>query len=614
MGRLVKNIRKFQFKGMLVILCCFLLMGAILFAERAGIQYQEMARQISYIDKEKTITEKTAMTLQKKTCLVLRDSAQDNSNLAWEQFERILMDMRVGTDVIDIQKQFVPEFTDYETVIVLMSDLGPLKNTVLDLCQWVYDGGNVWFPMTLQKDLYVSMIEQKLGVASSGSTYAVVDSIYFDKDFLIGGGQAYTVTDPYESAWAVQLSEKAKAYAWIGDQKGTPLIWENAYGSGEFVVDNFGFYTKGSRGFYAASYSLLTECGVYPVIDGSVFYLDDFPSPVPGGDGTYVKRDYGTSIADFYTNIWWPDMIDLAARHGVKYTGVIIENYEDKTDGKVKKQADSERFQYFGNMILHQGGELGYHGYNHQPLTLSNVDYGDVLPYNTWISTKAMKDAVSELIRFGKEMFPGTVLSVYVPPSNVLSEEGRKLLGEQFPEIRTIASTYFSGDFAYEQEFEAADDGVIEQPRIISGGIIDDFMQMAALSELNMHFVNNHFMHPDDLLDEDRGAALGWEKLKHRLDEYMTWLNDAAPSLRNLTGSELSGAIQRYGALTIDKEITENQIKLHLGNFYDEAYLMVRINDGKPGEVDGGELTHLTGNLYLLHAQKSDVVIRKEER
>ena len=215
MGRLVKNIGKFQFKGMFVILCCFLLMGAILFAERAGIQYQEMARQISYIDKEKTITEKTAITLQKKTCLVLRDSAQDNSNLAWEQFERILMAMRVGTDFIDIQKQSVPEFTDYETVIVLMSDLSPLKNTALDLCQWVYDGGNVWFPMTLQKDLYVSMIEQKLGVASSGSTYAVVDSIYFDKDFLIGGGQAYTVTDPYESAWAVQLSEKAKAYAWI---------------------------------------------------------------------------------------------------------------------------------------------------------------------------------------------------------------------------------------------------------------------------------------------------------------------------------------------------------------------------------------------------------------
>ena len=50
---------------------------------------------------------------------------------------------------------------------------------------------------------------------------------------------------------------------------------------GKFVVDNFGLYEKVVRGFYAASYSLLTDVGVYPVINGSAFYLDDFPSPVP---------------------------------------------------------------------------------------------------------------------------------------------------------------------------------------------------------------------------------------------------------------------------------------------------------------------------------------------
>ena len=94
------------------------------------------------------------------------------------------------------------------------------------------------------------------------------------------------------------------------------------------------------------------------------------------------------------------------SRACVRYTGVMIENYEDETDGEIVKQTDTQRFQYFGNMILHQGGELGYHGYNHQPLSLSNVDYGDVLPYKTWISMKAMQDALGELIRFGKEMFP----------------------------------------------------------------------------------------------------------------------------------------------------------------------------------------------------------------
>ena len=45
--------------------------------------------------------------------------------------------------------------------------------------------------------------------------------------------------------------------------------------------------------------------------------------------------------------------------------------------------------------------------------------------------------------------------------------------------------------------------------------------------------------------------------------------------------------------------------------FYDEAYLMVRINDGTPGQVTGGELTNVTGNLYLLHAQESEVVIER---
>ena len=50
---------------------------------------------------------------------------------------------------------------------------------------------------------------------------------------------------------------------------------------------------------------------------------------------------------------------------------------------------------------------------------------------------------MKELMDFGKEMFPETTMSVYVPPSNVLSEAGRKLLGSLYPKIRTIASNYF---------------------------------------------------------------------------------------------------------------------------------------------------------------------------
>ena len=71
--------------------------------------------------------------------------------------------------------------------------------------------------------------------------------------------------------------------------------------------------------------------------------------------------------------------------------------------------------------------------------------------------------------------------------------------------------------------------------------------------------------------------------------------------MRQLTGSELSGAIQRYGAVTFTKTVTDQEIRLELDNFYDEVYFMVRINEGTPGDVSGGKLTHLTGNLYLLY-------------
>lgn len=605
--------RRARYRSLIVILGVFLMLAVILNVERSGISYRAREQKLDYLNSEEALTGEEVYEEVEKTALIVMDSESEDSKKALEQFERIFMDMKVGYHLVDIRKDELPDFEEYETVTVLMTELSPFKEGILDLCGWVKDGGRVLFPLTIQKDSYSTLIEQKLGIISSGYENAEVSSVYLDEAFMLGGGRSYHITDAFDSGWAVELDEKVKVHAWTDDEKKVPLIWENAYGSGKFVVVNIGLYEKVNRGFYAAAYSLLEDVCAYPVINGSTFYLDDFPSPVPSGDGTYVKRDYNTSIADFYTNIWWPDMLTLADKYGVIYTGVIIENYEDEVDGDTETATDTARFQYFGNMLLHMGGEIGYHGYNHQPLCLGNTDYGDVLPYKTWESYDAMLGAVKELETFGKEMFPTAELAVYVPPSNVLSEEGRRMLKEEFPEIKTVASNYFTGEFAYVQEFEVAEDGMVEQPRVISGAVIDDYMELAAVSELNMHFVNNHFMHPDDLLDEDRGAKLGWEKLKNRLDEYMEWLYGSAPELRSLTASELSAAIQRFAAVTVEKEITDEEIIFNLSHLYDEAYLMVRINEGKPGEVSGGTLTHMTGNLYLLKAESDQVRIQRME-
>lgn len=136
------------------------------------------------------------------------------------------------------------------------------------------------------------------------------------------------------------------------------------------------------------------------------------------------------TVSDFYTNIWWPDMISLSDKYGIKYTGVIIENYEDDTTGSTERQSDSSRFIYFGNKLLQMGGEIGYHGYNHQPLMLSDTDYGGAFSYNTWTSDTAIEKSLDELMDFTENLFPRSERSVYVPPSNILSAEGRALLAK----------------------------------------------------------------------------------------------------------------------------------------------------------------------------------------
>lgn len=605
----MKKWQHFRYRGLVLVFIGFLVLATALFIERQGIGYQVQKQPFTYLTGP-VVTADQAQAQVPVNTLVVTDSRDPSSNLAKEQFQQILKDMKVGYKQIDISKDSFPDLSGYEKVVMLISQLDDLDDELVALRDWVEAGGYAQFALTLQKSSRLSLIEQALGIEQSQADHGLVDKFYVEADFMIGGGREYVIEEPFDSALKVDLSDKAKVLVSRKEGQGVlPLIWEHRYGKGKFVIDNFGIYNKVTRGLYAASFSLLGKVSSYPVINGSAFYLDDFPAPVPSGDGKYVKRDYNLNVADFYTNIWWVDMLSFVDKFGIKYTGATIENYEDDTSGQVHDQEDIARFVYFGNMLLRSGGEIGYHGYNHQPLSPKSLDYKGVYSYNTW-DESAMISAMKELVRFNEQLFPNVEKSVYVPPSNVLSPEGRAVLTHEIPEVKTIASTYFPGDFAYAQEFEWAADGMVEQPRVISGGIIDDFMQLAAFSELNLHFVNSHFIHPDDPLDPDRGAELGWGTLKNNLEHYISWLKESAPSLRDLTGSQLSGAVQRYAALAPKQEVTSTGIQWTFEHFYDEVYLFVRINEGQVGShVNGGTLTHLTGNLYLLKATQAKVTM-----
>lgn len=600
---------KVRFVVVLRILICFVLIIGLLLVERMGIQYSVQKSEIDILPIADDIQNKPLADT--KTCLYIMDSSDANSIHAEPQFTQILTDMRVPFEQIDVSTEEIPDFRDYETVLVGCMNLSPLGSKILDLSSYVYDGGAVMFGLPMEKETALDVISNKIGIDESSYDFYTLQDFKSAENFMLGYETIYKIEDAYDSSMKIAISDRCEVFATNADGN-IPLVWRTSYGDGRFVVCNFGYCEKAYRGIYASAYSLLEDVCVYPIINASNFYLDDFPSPVPNGDSEYIMRDYGMGVAEFYSYVWWPDVLRIASKHDIPLTGVVIETYEDNTSENLKSNGSTSDFYYYGNMLLNRGGEIGYHGYNHQPLCGPDYIYAYDEGYSVWESYTAMYNAMTELTDFVGSLFPSSKACVYVPPSNILSDAGREMIVNDFPQIRCIASNYLPGENAYAQEFEVKEDGMIEAPRTISGCILDDYMMMTAFSELNMHYVSSHFMHPDDLLDVDRGAEMGWEVLKTRYNYYMDWLDQNVPYIRKVTGSGLAGSVQRYSNLTLHKTNDENGTTIDFDGFIDEAYCLVRVNNGSLADIEGAEATQLNDNLYLIRVDDSSIRINTD--
>lgn len=602
--------RKLNFKRMQIVIVLFVLLTLVLYLVQRSVSYEPTRSGLALLDQEELAAAAREAADQEPVCLLLWQDVP-RGRAARELMEDVLSQTKVSFVSQKAGPEAIGELERYETIVLAVDELDVLGENVTDILDQTLSGGDLMLFNLPFRSGYLDLLFDRLGIVGMADDYVVVNGLHFCRPFMLGGElRDYGITDPYESSVPVLLDSQCEVYMQSTGEDPVPLLWRRPVGEGTVVVTNLDFADKIYRGFYAAAYSLLGDGFAWPVINGATFYIDDFPAPVPQGDDKHISKDYNMSVKDFMTQIWWTDVQQMAQEHGFRYTGLVIEQYSDETKAPLPANDDLNRYHYFGRSLLDMGGEIGFHGYNHMPLVLKNFDYrGEYDEYTPWASMEDMIAGVSELDRFCSSLYPGEAFQVYVPPSNILSDEGRAMLHEKFPQIKAVASTYLADGVCYDQEFEVAADGVVETPRIISGYVMSDFMYLSAVAELNYRFVSTHFQHPDDVLDEDRGAALGWAEMSRRLNGYMDWLCTAAPGIRDLTGTELAAAVQRYDNIQVDRSLTEDAMTLTLDGFVDEAWLLVRLNGRQPGQVQGGELTELLEGLYLLRADENSVVI-----
>lgn len=166
MKRVQDWLLRFRWQKLLLVWGVFLLIAAVLFAERSGVQYTHTRFRLSYLPQEQAISKAQALQEQPATCLLLCDTRQSGVDDARELFTQLLQDMKVAADVVDLAEVSVndlPAPENYQTAVVLMPNVEPLGEELLRLMNWVEDGGGLLFGMSPSNDRYLMWSLQNWG-------------------------------------------------------------------------------------------------------------------------------------------------------------------------------------------------------------------------------------------------------------------------------------------------------------------------------------------------------------------------------------------------------------------------------------------------------------------
>ncbi|MBQ1416491.1 MAG: DUF2194 domain-containing protein, partial [Selenomonas sp.] len=346
-----------------------------------------------------------------------------------------------------------------------------------------------------------------------------------------------------------------------------------------------------------------------------VFYIDDFPSPVPEGINPRIYDELHMTTESFYRYRWWPYMQQVAKEYDLKYTGLIIESYGDVVKAPFPAPAGRrarDSFIVYGRELLRMGGELGLHGYNHQPLAPAGYNE-DELDYVPWASKQDMVESLQELRRYIEASYPDYAMRTYVPPSDILSPEGREAILEVFPEVKIFSSLYDgpAEAMAYIQNYERQADGTYELPRTSAGYHPKRQNMYEQISILNYIGNFSHFVHPDELFYEE-SLAYSWADMEQGLKDFLTEINTRFPFLRAVTNVELMNYFADY--LDMDYKVEREQDKMTITTGNNRQPLRFILRQCRDiADISGGTYKKVGDDAYLIETDSSTTVINWKE-
>lgn len=565
----------------------------------------------------------------RQSLLVLYTPRMEDSVKCAENFKKAALHLKIECELLDAKRQDTVSFQDYDAIVIATSQFEEEIGTggAGLLMSYVKKGGRLLIGV-LPGNLgdAFSTIYRKLGIMEYGD-YRTIDNLEYKEELVPGmkqmqfGGEGFRDTALY-----VQLGSDSRVYmeCWNQEEetlKKSPMFWTTDYGKGRTGFFN-GTSLSGDywSGTVAGSILALYDYFLYPVINAKTIFIDDFPSPQYNNESDVTKREYNRTVKEFYRDIWWPDMQAAAAMYNCSYTGLFVATYNDIVNPEQFEYELDRLEQYYGNSLMKNHYEIGAHGYNHQSLGLQGQIPAE-LGYRPWANTEDMAASIQELGRISEEIFPGARLQVYVPPSNYLSPEGREAVTAAMPDLKVISGVYtMEGEegAVYVQDFTVSEDGIVEFPRISSGMLNRQYDQFEIMNGLGLYGVFSHFLHPDDIFDEERGAGSTWEQLFKNYGEMLHMVNERYQGLRPLTASQAADAVKAATELEVVMTVSEGRVFGKANGFYGESYCCFKSKQIPFADNDSCEVTPISysygGEYYLVKILKPEFSFYLEEK
>lgn len=596
-----------------LIVMVLLIVAALLYTSGRSVELSKYKFSLlpneanEYVDSYDSFNEKADVVL------IYDSDLKDSSVHYKESLEKVLDDIRVDHRVIDLgQKVELPKKGDL--VLFCTIDFDKFNNAQFDgFVDWLQEGNIIFF---CEPDFYSSFaaIKDYIGISSISDMSVEIDDIQFLDDILPGlKGETLYDSGLVDSVQICNLKEESHISV-LESKKHAPIIWDYSNGKNNVTVYNNTLLDEKNviGGIAANSVVKHLKQHAWPIINSKMVFIDDFPAPQPEGFDERLKEQFGYDTQAFFMNIWWPDMKKLADKHGIKYNGVFVETYNTLTSPPFPRGYASTIIRYYGAEVLSTGGEIALHGYNHQSLIPEGYPNDD--DYLGWPNKENMVIATKTLNDYATSIFPEVTYTSYVPPSNYLSYEGLQALREAVPSMKVISALYYQNleDTAYCTDFYEEENGIINVPRITSGYDMGPFDELLMYNAAYSEGVVSHFIHPDDVLDVDRGAEAGWNAMRDALDASYDRLDKTYPMLRGLTATPTAGLVQRRQRCFIKeqniKEGKKDKVKLTLSNFVDEQWVAF-YTEKEIDTVENGEFYDLGGGSYWIDCHKDNIII-----